>query len=151
MDESHFQLFSTLMNHCARSIQRLKTEKMKKYNLTAAHTSCLCRLDEAEAEGLTQGQLIALEGMDRSHISRVLGELRRRGYVSPAGEEGQYRRRYRLTPAGRETAAEIQGIILEINRFVSGQIPPEDLRVFYRTLSAIARNLDRAARDCRPT
>ncbi len=148
MDESRFQLFSNLMNRSARSIQRIKAEKMKKYDLTAAHTTCLCRLAEAGEGGLTQGQIIALEGMDRSHISRVLGELRRRGYVSPAGAEGQYRRRYRLTPVGEETAAEIQAVILEINRFVSDQIPAEDIQTFYRTLCVITQNLDRAAQIC---
>ena len=41
-------------------------------------------------------------------------------------------------------AGEINGIVLEINHFVSDEIPREDLILFYKTLETIARNLQRA-------
>ncbi len=149
MEESRFELFAGLMNSAARSIQRLKAAGMKQFNLSAAHTTCLCRLAEAGEDGLTQGQLIQLEGMDRAHISRVLGELCRRGYAAPETQGGQYRKRYRLTPQGREITNEIQKIILSVNRFVSEQIPQADIDVFYRTLRTITQNLEQAAANCR--
>lgn len=149
MEESRFELFTGLMNRAAKSIQRIKAVKMKQYCLSAAHTTCLCKLAEAGEEGLTQGQLTALEGMDRAQISRVLGELRQRGYVALSDQVGHYRRRHFLTPAGRETAAEIQRIILEINRSVSDAIPQEDIDTFYRTLRTISQNLEREAALCR--
>lgn len=144
MEESRFELFTGLMNSAAKSIQRLKSAGMKEYNLSAAHTTCLCRLAQAGPEGLTQGQLIQLEGMDRAHISRVLGELCRRGYAVPAELGGQYRKHYVLTPAGQDVAGKVQDVILSVNRFVSDQIPQEDIDVFYRTLRTIAQNLERA-------
>lgn len=144
MDESRFELFVGLMNRSIKAIQRIKSAKMKKYRLSAAHTTCLCKLSEAGPDGLTQGQLIALEGMDRAHISRVVRELAHRGYVVPLDQGGRYNRRYALTAAGEEITQEIQAIILDVNRFVSDQIPAEDILVFYRTLHTIARNLDRA-------
>lgn len=144
MEESRFELFSGLMNSAAKSIQRLKSAGMKKYHLTAAHTTCLCRLAEAGEAGLTQRQLIQLEGMDRAHISRVLGELCRREYAATVEQSGQYRKRYVLTAQGREITREIQDIIRSVNRFVSQQIPQEDIDVFYRTLRTIAQNLERA-------
>lgn len=146
MEESRFELFTGLMNSAAKSIQRLKSAGMKEFKLSAAHTTCLCRLAEAGETGLTQGQLIALEGMDRAHISRVLGELHRRGYAAAAEQGGQYRKHYVLTAAGQDVAAKIQGVILSVNRFVSDQIPQEDIDIFYRTLSTIAHNLEQAAR-----
>lgn len=147
MEESRFMLFSGLMNSAAKSIQRMKAAGMKEYNLSAAHTTCLCRLAEAGEDGLTQGELIRLEGMDRAHISRVLGELCRRDYAASAEQGGQYRKHYVLTAAGRRVAGEIQDIILSINRFVSQQIPQEDIDVFYRTLRTITQNLERAAAE----
>lgn len=150
MEESRFELFAGLTGRAAKAIQHIKFVKMKKYSLSAAHTTCLCRLAEAGPEGLTQGDLIRLEGADRAHISRILGNLRERGYVALTGEEGAYKRRYRLTPAGRAITGEIQDIILSVNRFVSEQIPREDLEVFYRTLYTITQNLERAAADCAP-
>lgn len=147
MEESRFALFSGLINSAAKSIQRMKAAGMKEYNLSAAHTDCLCRLAEAGEAGLTQGELIRLEGMDRAHISRVLGELCRRDYAAPSEQGGQYRKRYVLTAAGQRVAGEIQDIILSVNRFVSRQIPQEDLDVFYRTLRTITQNLERAAAE----
>ncbi len=145
MKESRLELFSGLINSAGKSIQRIKAEKMKKYNLSAAHTTCLCRLEKAGHTGLTQGQLAALEGMDRAQISRVLAELQRRNYVEALPHDGRYKKRYALTPAGQEITGEIQDIILQTNRFVSGSIPPEDIETFYRTLRTITENLERAA------
>lgn len=148
MDESRYELFAGLMGRAAKAIQRIKFAKMKKYHLSAAHTTCLCRLAEAGEEGLTQGQLSQLEGTDRAHISRMLGDLRERGYATPAGQEGAYRRRYRLTAAGQDIAGEIQAIILSVNRSVSEQIPQADIHIFYRTLRTITQNLEREAAQC---
>lgn len=147
MEKSRFEQFVGLTNRAAKAIQRIKSVKMKKYALSGAHTTCLCRLVEAGEDGLTQTRLIQLEGMDRAQISRVLGDLQRRGYVVPAQQEGRYKKRYLLTPAGWAAADEIQSIILSINRFVSEQIPQTDIDIFYRTLTAIADNLDRAAAE----
>lgn len=145
MEESRYELFAGLMDRAAKAIQRIKFAKMKKYALSAAHTTCLCKLAEAGPEGLTQGQLIQLEGADRAHISRMLGDLRERNYAALTGQEGAYRRRCRLTPAGQEITEEIQNIILSINRSVSDQIPQADIDIFYRTLRTITQNLEREA------
>lgn len=148
MEESRFARFVGLLNRTAKAIQRIKSVKMKEYGLSAAHTTCLCRLAEAGPAGLTQSGLIRLEGMDRAHISRVLGDLQGRNYVTPAAQGGRYKKRYLLTPAGQAVAGEIQSVIVSVNRFVSGQIPQEDLEVFYRTLDKIAENLEQAAAAC---
>lgn len=150
MEESRYELFAGLTGRAAKAIQHIKFVKMKKYRLSAAHTTCLCKLAEAGPEGLTQGQLIQLEGADRAHISRMLGDLRELGYVSPAGQEGAYKRRYRLTGAGEAITGEIQSIILSVNRLVSEQIPQEDIDVFYRTLRTITQNLEQVAGECTP-
>lgn len=149
MEESRYELFAGLMGRAAKAIQRIKFANMRKYSLSAAHTTCLCKLAEAGDDGLTQGQLVQLEGADRAHISRMLGDLRERGYVAPAGQEGAYRRRYRLTGAGQKITGEIQSIILSVNRSVSGQIPQADIDIFYRTLRTITQNLEREAAACR--
>ena len=47
---------------------------------------------------------------------------------------------------GARIAAEVHGLILEINHFVSRDIPPEDLAVFYNTLRTIAANLSKAVK-----
>lgn len=139
-----FESFAGLNGAAMKSIQRIKTQKMKKYNLSSAHTNCICRLESAGSEGLTQTELVRQEMMDPSQISRVLRELTAKGYVQPDGEEGRYRRRYSLTEKGEEIAREIGGIIQEIHGFVVRDIPTEDIETFYRTFEEICEGLSRA-------
>ena len=47
-------------------------------------------------------------------------------------------------PAGEQTAARVEAIILDINRFVSDAIPDADIEVFYKTLTTITQNLQLA-------
>ena len=61
-----------------------------------------------------------------------------------ADAQAGYKRRYALTPPGLETAARVEAIILDINRFVSGSISDADIEIFYKTLTTITRNLQSA-------
>ena len=141
MDTSRFEQFSSLMTGAAKSIAKLKAAQMEAFSLSGAHTSCLCRLYEAGS--LTQGELTCAVQMDRSQVSRVLRDLAQKGYVSADAQAG-YKRRYTLTPAGEQTAARVEAIILDINRFVSDAIPDADIEVFYKTLTTITQNLQLA-------
>ena len=136
-----FEAFVGMTNTAMKSIQRMKVQKMKKYDLSSAHTNCICRLETAGKEGLTQTELVRQEMMDPSQISRVLRELSVKGYVQLSGEEGKYRRRYSLTVEGEKIAAEIRGIVEEIHRFVIRDIPREDIEAFYRTFESICSGL----------
>ena len=157
MDENRFELFMGLLGSAAKSIQRLKAARMEPFRLSAAHTDCLCQLFGASADGLTQTQLAERLMMDRAQVSRVLRDLLDRAYVACGGAgsaggasgtgtdgSGGYKSRYRLTDAGQRIAQEIQRIIAEINGFVSGSIPMEDIEGFYRTFKTIASNLSEA-------
>lgn len=144
MAQDRFEMFVGLMGNASKSIQRMKSQNMKKYGLTSAHTNCICRLESAEPKGLTQVELVQQESMDASQISRVLRELLAKGYVQITGEEGRYRRRYTLTEQGMSIAREIRGIIININDFVSRSIPEEDIEVFYRTFRRICESLNQA-------
>lgn len=140
MEKSRFILFTGLVNSVTKSIQAMKMMKMERYGLSAAHTNCLCRLAE-RPEGLTQGELAELEMTDKAQVSRVLRELEEKGYVYARGRAGSYKRRYLLTDRGEETTREMEAILLAVNRYVSREIPPEDLAVFYRTMTTIAKNI----------
>lgn len=144
MEESRFAQFTALISSASKSIQRLKIARMEQFHLSAAHTNCLCRLT-ARADGFTQTELSRAEGIDRAQVCRVLRELRALGYVCTDGQMG-YKSRYRLTESGRLIAQQVQTIILDINRFVSSQIPKADIDAFYRTFQTIVDNLNEAVR-----
>ncbi len=145
--QDRFEMFVSLTGTAMKSIQRIKAQKMKKYGLTSAHTNCICRLESAGENGLTQMQIVRLESVDPSQISRVLHDLMDKGYVQINGEEGRYRRRYSLTDEGIRIAHEIREIILEINDYVSHDISGEDIEQFYGTFKIISDRLIEAEKN----
>ena len=143
MNESRFELFDGLIASAGKTLQRIKTSKMEKYGLGSTHTTCLCKLGKAGEQGMTQKELTEQESIDRAQVSRVLRDLEQNGLAQAVGSS-TYKRRYCLTEKGQKITAEINEIILEINRYVSQEIPVEDIVVFYRVLQKIDSNLKKA-------
>ena len=141
MDNTRFARFEGYIGSAAKSIARLKAARMARFQLSAAHTSCLLRL-LAAPDGLTQTGLREALGLDRAQVSRVLHQLGERGFVSSDGSG--YNRVYRLTQSGHRVSREVDGIVSEVLSFVSEAIPEQDIEAFYRTFSIITANLARA-------
>ena len=143
MDRDRFLLFSSRLNEAQKSISRIKQKKMEHYGLASAHVLCICQLEE-NPEGLTKTELSAMCGVDKAQISRVVSDVVKKGYAFVGTTESRYRKKYFLTPEGALAAAEIKKIILDINSFVSTNIPQEDIEKFYETFNTICENLNRA-------
>ena len=143
MKESRFELFDGLIASAGKTLQRIKTNKMEKYGLGSTHTTCLCKLGKAGDVGVTQRELTEQECIDRAQVSRVLRDLEQKELVQAVGSSA-YKRRYCLTEKGQKITAEINGIILDINRYVSKDISAEDIAVFYRVMQGIDANLKKA-------
>ena len=144
MYAERFREFSGLVSRAEKALQRVKTENVKDYGLRVVHVSCLLALHE-RPEGLTATELASVCGVDRAQISRVTAELRGLDLVCEAspGPRRRYRGALELTEEGRAAAAEMAGIVDEKLQRVSGDIPPEELTVFYRVFGAIVERLEK--------
>lgn len=144
MYAERFREFSGLVSRAEKALQRVKTENVKDYGLRGVHVSCLLALHE-RPEGLTATELASVCGVDRAQISRVTAELRGLDLVCEAspGPRRRYRGALKLTEEGRAAAAEMAGIVDEKLQRVSGDIPPEELTVFYRVFGAIVERLEK--------
>lgn len=144
MYAERFREFSGLVSRAEKALQRVKTENVKDYGLRGVHVSCLLALHE-RPEGLTATELASVCGVDRAQISRVMAELRGLDLVCEAspGPRRRYRGALELTEEGRAAAAEMAGIVDEKLQRVSGDIPPEELTVFYRVFGAIVERLEK--------
>ena len=144
MYAERFREFSGLVSRAEKALQRVKTENVKDYGLRGVHVSCLLALHE-RPEGLTATELASVCGVDRAQISRVTAELRGLDLVCEAspGPRRRYRGALELTEEGRAAAAEMAGIVDEKLQRVSGDIPPEELTVFYRVFGAIVDRLEK--------
>ena len=144
MYAERFREFSGLVSRAEKALQRVKTENVKDYGLRGVHVSCLLALHE-RPEGLTATELASVCGVDRAQISRVTAELRGLDLVCEAspGPRRRYRGALELTEEGRAAAAEMAGIVDVKLQRVSGDIPPEELTVFYRVFGAIVERLEK--------
>ena len=141
--ETGFEAFSALLGTTMKSLEHLKAKGMGEYGLSGMHTLCLQKLYEVP-EGLTRTELSRRCGVDRAQITRVIGELLAKDVVFEVGGTSNYRKKCVLTEEGRAIAADIDVLIKKINSFVSGDIEPQRLKIFYETLHEICQNLKRA-------
>lgn len=138
-----FETFSAMISNATKSLERLKSKGMGEFGLSGTYTLCLRRLYQYP-EGLTRTELACHLAVDRAQITRVIGELLEKGFITETGSGSGYRRKCKLTEKGKETTAEINGIVERINKFVSGDIPPERLESFYETFGEICDNLKKS-------
>jgi DNA-binding MarR family transcriptional regulator len=144
MQDSGFDRFYSTLCCTLKSVQKLKAKYMSPYGLSSSHTMCLRHL-YAAPEGLTRTRLAKLCDIDKAQISRIVSELCSKGYITePDSENINYRKRLKLTALGKDTAEDINRTVCQIQSFVSGDIPEEQLANFYSTLDLISDKLKQA-------
>ena len=141
--ETGFETFHSLIGSANKSLDRIKSRGMDEYGLSGTYTMCLRQL-YAEPHGLTRTELAQRCYVDRAQITRVIGELLKKELVLEIGSGSNYRKRCVLTEKGREVTDQINGLVGKIQHFVSGDIPPERLAIFYETLYEICERLRQA-------
>lgn len=138
-----FEAFNSLLGSASKSLDRLKSKGMEKYGLSGTHTMCMRRMYESP-EGLTRTELSKHLGVDRAQVTRIIGELLSEGLVEERGGSSYYRKKCVLTERGKEMTADVNARVNKILKFVSGDIEPERLDMFYETLNEICENLKKA-------
>lgn len=133
----------TLAGGAARSITKIKHKKMSKYGLGSTHTTCLRKLYLAQ-NGLTRTQLSEECDLDKAQITRVVGELKEKGYAAEDSAGSGYKKRVFLTETGKDITADIYRVAREVNEYVSGSISQEDIDHFYEVFERICEGLRKA-------
>lgn len=141
LNEDRFDKFNHLTSSAIKSIHKLKAMGMLPFGLTAAHTMCLRHLYNYP-DGITRTKLVRLCDIDKAQISRIINDLCAKGYVVETENENiNYRKRLKLSPLGKDTTEAINRKVLRVNEFVSEDIPDDQLKTFYDTLSIICDKL----------
>ncbi len=140
MEQDRLDEFMTLVVGASRSVTKLKSRYMTEYGLGSTHTMCIRRL-YSSPEGLTRTKLAAVCELDKAQVSRIVGELAEKGYVSEGPGSTNYKRRVTLSEEGKKIAEDINGKVLLINKFVSKDLTDEEISTFYRVFAEICENL----------
>ena len=138
--EERFQTFTVLITNLSRSIHKIKTEEMAKFNLKSSHVSCLYYLYKERT--LTAKELCDICEEDKANVSRSLKYLEQNGYLMC---ESATRKRYQsplgLTEKGREVGRRIAERIDSILKKASEGLDEASREIMYRCLTSVSRNL----------
>ncbi|MBR2908028.1 MAG: MarR family transcriptional regulator [Clostridia bacterium] len=140
MSEDRYITFSISIEQIAKNLQRLKNERMAAFGLRSVHVTCLVRLGQSP-KGMTGADLAETCGVDKSLISRVIGELEEKGYICYEKSNKKYRRKIFLTDSGFLVLGEVQKLVEEAVGAVRGDVSDRDLECFYRVLNYFDRNI----------
>lgn len=147
MYNDHLELFTLTLADVLKSIKKLKDQRMSAYGLRSSHVMVLYILGRTP-DGLTPAELSDASSVDKALISRIIAELTEKGFVTTAPSGGRrYKARLLLTEEGRVVANYIAAAVGDIQQKVSGDIPEEDLEVFYRTLFTLQNNFRKLAAE----
>ena len=143
MERDRLDEFMTLVVGASRCVTKLKSRYMSRYGLGSTHTMCIRKLYTSKS-GLTRTQIADKCELDKAQVSRIIGELAQKGFVSEGLGASSYKRRVTLTDEGKKAAEEINDIVLKINTYVSREIPDKDIETFYRVFDHVYKNLKTA-------
>ena len=135
----NFEHFAQMLSTASKSIFRLKSKCMSKYGLSSTHTLCLRSLYE-NSEGLTKSEIADNCQIDKAQITRIMGELVEKDYVSSDSRK-TYNCKFFLTESGMQITEEINETVDAIVKYVNSEIPKEDIEHFYSVFEAINKKL----------
>ncbi|MDE7380450.1 MAG: MarR family winged helix-turn-helix transcriptional regulator [Clostridia bacterium] len=136
--EKVFENFVISVLKLYRLVQRIKNYEMKEFGLKSIHVMCIYYLNESR-DGLTSGELMRLTFEDKAAISRAVGQLCEKKYVTY--DAGKYNSHVRLTHDGKVLA---KTILEKSDRAVNAgraEMTEEERQLFYKSLGEIAENL----------
>ncbi len=141
--EKRFELFTTLIAKCSRSIKRIKSVEMEEFNLKSPHVSALYYLYVNDGS-LTAKELCDICDEDKAYVSRSLDSLESEGYISCESKTAKrYKSPITLTEKGKQVAKCVTQKVDAIVDNASVGLTEKDRQVFYATLNLISNNLDK--------
>lgn len=134
-----FEDFTITILKLNKLIQKIKLSEMEGYDLRAVHVMCIYYL-YVTPDGMTSGELAKQTLEDKAAISRSLGTLRERGYVTY--DSRKYNSKVQLTEEGEGVA---RYILERAERAVSAtrcELKEQERVLFLQTLRTITEHLE---------
>ncbi len=136
---NRFENFVISVLRLNKIITKIKLLEMEEYKLRAVHVMCIYYLSESE-DGLTATELARLTLEDKAAISRALGTLRERGYITY--DSKKYNSKVQLTDEGKNVAEFINERAENYVDAAGGTLSESDREAMYRSLATIIARLE---------
>ena len=150
MIAERFYIFTLLIDGIHKCIHRIKFDFAPHFGVKSVHMFWIYEL-RSYPDGLTAAELAERSRISRSLVSREIERLQENGYVeiheTARGKRKNYNSPIRLTCKGIELADSIAAEAMKIQERANEGISPEELVVFYATLSKFYNNLRGVIRE----
>ena len=139
--EKRFETFTVLIAKINRNIRKIKNREMADYGLRSPHISCLYYL--YSSDGLTASDLCERCEEDKATISRALGYLEKRGFLTCESKSSKrYKSPLLLTAKGKEAGKKIADKIDLVLKEIGTALTEKERISFYRSLTRISDVLE---------
>ena len=139
-----YKVFTLAIANLTRSIRKIKTAEMAKWNLKSQHVSCIYYLYEKGV--LTATELCEICGEDKANMSRSIEHLEEHGYIARKEHSNhRYKTHYELTEIGLTVGRSIFERVENIITSASDGLSEQDRKIMYKSLSTINKNLQKIA------
>ena len=145
-----YERFSLAISEIERCRHKLTAEEMEKYGLSSPHAVYLHTLYQNEA-GITASKLGELCCRDKADVSRVVGQMEKKGLVvKEATGNNMYRALIKLTDEGREAALHVRERAALAVELAGSGLTDEEREIFYSALERITANLQSLSKEGLP-
>lgn len=145
---NRYERFTASIAGIYRSIQKIETDEIKKYDLKGSHAQYLAVMSQTP-EGITAAQLCRACDKDKAAVSRALAELEEKGMLKRESTVS-YRAKLMLTQKGKEAAGYVCRKAEAAVRLAEANISDEERETMYATLDMIAAHLRAICKDGLP-
>lgn len=142
---SRYERFSAAIAGIYRSIQKIETDEIKKYDLKGSHAQYLAVMAQ-NPEGITAAQLCRICDKDKAAVSRALAELEGKGMITRENYTS-YRAKLKLTEKGQEAAKYVCRKAETAVRLAEQDLSEEHREILYATLDLISGHLREISKD----
>lgn len=140
--EERYQMFTTLIAKCARSVKRIKSNEMSGMNMKSSYVSRLYYL-YINDKAMTAKELCDVCEEDKSYVSKSIDALEKDGYViCDSKTVKRYNSPISLTEKGLLVAKEVAKKVDNIVEMASLGLSEENRKIFYESLGLISNNLE---------
>ena len=134
-----FERFSLVISEIHKHLVKISSDEMKKHGLQGPSARPLLFLHKSGS--FTAADLARELDKNKADISRILGELEKKGLIEKEESSTNYRVTLKLTPLGERTAIALETAVVNAVAAASQGVSDEDRDVLYASLDLISKNL----------
>ena len=134
------------ISNIEKNFDKIKKVKLEKYDLRFTHLLCMVKIRQ-NRDGLTSTEISQTCAIDKAFVSRITADLINRDLIKineKFNDGRKYKHKYILTDKGNLIMDDIINDLSVAVNTISSKIPREDLRIFFRVLTAFNDNIDSA-------